>query len=487
MKERERERELSQLSRARRTIQDRRAQQSRFQPPSDETARDVFFRTFVESSVFELGAGGMIVYSTITMVLEVDQVDVPLLINFSEAMITSFFLTEWITRLHAFGRDWLFSLENLLDTFIVWVPGIFTVWFLQPLFADSGSGFLKTMRIIRMLRLLRLVKVFRNLRMMQDLWMLVRGLLKSGSTLVSALVLIIFTLYVFGIAAVDLIGKADYSGTEEDVQEAQQRFFGLWYSMLTLIRFLRADDSQDIMDALMQQQPYIWIFLWTFTAWAYLVLSNLVTALICNEAFETSKADESDLAKQLMLQKEEEIENLKEMFAELDEDGSGQVTLTEFQNAFSIETIKNKLTLMGLNEAQLLQLFHLLDTDGEGELDLDEFMGGMQALSGLATAKDMVILTKGMERIEKQVKSLMESSFSGGPSKDMLENQMTQFRVGINDRFRRTEDLVKDFAGKLQRVANLARAAGSAERAAESLEGEAPKSDETVPLVEEAS
>lgn len=455
---------------------------------------DVFFRTFVESSIFELGTGAMIVYSTITMVLEVDQVDVPFLINFSEAMITSFFLTEWITRLHALGRDWLFSLENLLDTFIVWVPGVFTVWFLQPLFADSGSGFLKTMRIIRMLRLLRLVKVFRNLRMMQDLWMLVRGLLKSGSTLVSALVLIIFTLYVFGIAAVDLIGRADYSGTDEDVKEAQQRFFGLWYSMLTLIRFLRADDSQDIMDALMQQQPYIWIFLWTFTAWAYLVLSNLVTALICNEAFETSKADESDLAKQLMLQKEEEIENLKEMFVELDEDGSGQVTEAEFKNAFSIETIKNKLTVMGLNEAQLLQLFHLLDTDGQGELDLDEFMGGMQALSGLATAKDMVVLTKGMERIEKQVQSLMENSFSGGPSKDMLENQMTQFRVGINDRFRRTEDLVKDFAGKLQRVANLARSAGSSEPSAasaaaraETVEGEAPKSDETVPLVEEAS
>lgn len=214
-------------------------------------------------------------------------------------------------------------------------------------------------------------------------------------------------------------------------------------------------------------------------------------ALICNEAFETSKADESDLAKQLMLQKEEEIENLKEMFVELDEDGSGQVTEAEFKNAFSIETIKNKLTVMGLNEAQLLQLFHLLDTDGQGELDLDEFMGGMQALSGLATAKDMVVLTKGMERIEKQVQSLMENSFSGGPSKDMLENQMTQFRVGINDRFRRTEDLVKDFAGKLQRVANLARSAGSSEPSAasaaaraETVEGEAPKSDETVPLVE---
>lgn len=109
-----------------------------------------------------------------------------------------------------------------------------------------------------MLRLLRLVKVFRHLPMVQDLWMLVRGLLKSGSTLLSVLLLIAFSLYVFGLAAVDLIGRADYSGAAEDVALAQQRFFGLWYAMLTLIRFMHADEAQDIMDALSQEQPYIW-------------------------------------------------------------------------------------------------------------------------------------------------------------------------------------------------------------------------------------
>lgn len=446
-----------QVAKARRTIQEHRARQSQFQPRHElRTSKDVS-RPFVESSFFELGAGAMIVYSTITMILEVDQVDVPFLISFSESMVTSFFLVEWMSRLHVYGSEWLCSFENLLDTFIVWIPGVIAVWFLQPFFNEAGGGFLKMMRIIRMLRLLRLVKVFRNLRMMQDLWMLVRGLLKSGSTLASALVLIIFTLYVFGIAAVDLIGRADYSGAQEDVQVAQQRFFGLWYSMLTLIRFLHADDAQGIMDELMQQQPYIWIFLWLFTACASFVLLNLVTAIICNEAFETSKADESDLAKQLMLQKEEEIRNLKEMFVELDEDGSGQVTLEEFQNAFSIKNIRNKLTLMGLNEDMLLQLFTLLDTDAQGELDLDEFMNGMQSMSGLATAKDMVVLTKGMQRIENEVKSLMEGPVSTGPSKELLQNQMKQFRVGINDRFRRTEESVKDFAKRLQNVVQLAK------------------------------
>lgn len=390
-----------QLAKARRTIREHRARQTQFPAKRLSVASACTTRSqkyqylaepFVESSLFEFGTGVVIVYSTLTMMLEVDQVEVPFLINFSESFLTSFFLSEWLVRLSVHGPSWLRSIENLLDTFIAWIPGVLTVWFLQPLVAES-TGFLKTMRIVRMLRLLRLVKVFRNLPMMQDLWMLVRGLLKSGSTLVSALVLIIFTLYVFGIAAVDLIGKADYTGAAEDVQVAQQRFFGLWYSMLTLIRFLHADDSQGIMDELLQQQPYIWIFLWMFTACASLVLLNLITAIVCNEAFETSKNDEADLAKQLMLQKEEEINRLK-----------------------------------------------------------DEFTSGMQALSGLATAKDMVILTKGMERIEKQVRSLMKGALAKGPTKDMLQNQMTQVRVDLDARLRRSEGSLKDLVSEMKRL-----------------------------------
>ena len=86
--------------------------------------------------------------------------------------------------------------------------------------------------------------------------MLVRGLLKSGSTFLSVL-LMTFTLYVFGLAAVDLIGRADFTDAADDVALAQQRFQGLWYAMLTLIRFMHADEAQDTMDLLAQEQPYV--------------------------------------------------------------------------------------------------------------------------------------------------------------------------------------------------------------------------------------
>ena len=56
------------------------------------------------------------------------------------------------------------------------------------------------------------------------------------------------------------------------------------------------------------------------------------------------------------------MRRLKELFVELDEDGSGQVTLAEFARAFEIEAVRNRLLLMGLSEDMLLQLFVLLDT-----------------------------------------------------------------------------------------------------------------------------
>lgn len=453
------------MAKARHTITQDRIRQSRSQSRRVSTSGgerlefESVLVSFVESDVFELSVGLVIIFSTVTMTLEVDQVDLPMLINFSESFLTAFFLQEWITRVAVYGLPWFRSMENLLDTFIVWVPGVLTVWFLQPIFSGSAD-FLKTIRIVRMLRLLRLVKVFRSLPVMQDLWQLVRGLLKSGGTLASAMTLIVFTLFVFGIAAVDLIARADYSGAEEDSKVAQSRFFGLWFAMLTLTRFMHGDDAQGIMDELTAHQPYIWIFLWTFAACASFVLLNLVTAIICNEAFETSKADEADLARQLKLQKEQEMREFKDMFIELDEDGSGQVTLDEFTNAFEIDSIRNKLIVMGLTEDALLQLFTLLDTDGEGELSLDEFMGGMQSLSGLANAKDMVILTKGLERIEKQVSLLFQGSLSSGlPTQEMLQSQMTQVRVKIDDRFRKTETSLKDLTNQLQRISGSSQAA----------------------------
>eukprot|EP00913_Durusdinium_trenchii_P019401 g18239.t1 len=155
---------------------------------------------------------------------------------------------------------------TLLFLYFVWVPGVVAVWAFQPLVQHDATDFLKVLRTVRMMRLLRIVFFFKHFKAFQDIFQLVRGLLSSGGTLLSALGLIAFTLYVFAIIAIDLIGHQDFTGASEDVLEAQAGFQEIFPTMLTLIRFMHADDSQPILDLLTKKLPWIWVFTWLFTA-----------------------------------------------------------------------------------------------------------------------------------------------------------------------------------------------------------------------------
>eukprot|EP00434_Breviolum_minutum_P032554 symbB.v1.2.028792.t1/scaffold3000.1/size65615/2 len=210
------------------------------------------------------------------------------------------------------GPRWLLDPIILFDTFIVWVPGVIAVWVVQPLVQHDATDFLKVLRTVRMLRLLRIVLFFQHFKPFQDIFQLVRGLLSSGGTLFSALGLIAFTLYVFAIIAIDLIGHQDFTGASDEVLEAQGLFQGIFPTMLTLIRFMHADDAQPILDLLTQKLPSIWIFLWLFTAMSAFVLLNLVTAIIVQQALEMAHGDETEQAMKLQKQRERDFNCLQD-------------------------------------------------------------------------------------------------------------------------------------------------------------------------------
>jgi len=416
----------------------------------------------VASALFEMGCGGVILLSVLAIAWEIDAVLSPELLQFLESAVTAFFLVEWLVRLKANGWQWLLEVIVMFDTFLVWVPGVLAVWFLQPLVQDGATDFLKVVRTIRMLRLLRIVLFFKHFQTFQDLFKLVRGLLSSGSTLLSAMGLIAATLYTFAIFAIDLIGNQDFTGASADVLATQLQFQGIFTTMVTLMRFMHGDDCQGILDVLTPQQPWIWIFLWLFTSLSSYVLLNLVTAVIVQQALEMSSADEAQLALQLQQKREEDMRELEATFRALDEDQSGQVSLEEFMQAFKVKEVRTKMTLLGLKESEMFDLFRLLDTDGEGELSLEEFMQGMSQLKGEARNKDMLLLEKCIERLGVKLKTLEgkdleEILTTGAFDKETGHNLRSTFRKikkKINKRLTEAEREVQEVANLLSRLAD---------------------------------
>eukprot|EP00439_Symbiodinium_sp_Y106_P037644 s4385_g4.t1 len=430
-------------------------------------------KVFVCSDEFEIACGCAICFSVFVICLQTDSVDLPFLIQFSESMVTAFFLLEWCLR----------DSEHLLDTFIVWCPGVIVVWIMQPLQIEAeASDLFKFFRIARMLRFVQLVKAFKHVGAFEDLWKLVRGLVSSGGTLASAMSLIVFNLYVFAIFCCELIGFQQFPVDASDgAKEAQERFKGISASMLTLTRFMHGDDSQGIMDALVEELPWIWIFLWLFTAMSSFVLLNLVTAVIVQQAMDMSKGDEKEMAILRKREQEREMKELEEMFREIDEDGSGIVSLAEFKEAFKDPAICDKFLMLGLKEEQAMELFSLLDTGGEGELDLSEFMQGMSQLKGVAknkdedvctlsqalytcrffwsTWEDMVMLTKGIERLGKGIIRMGEGMGLHGLKDEheergegKLKERVGKLRSKVRERLQKSEDEMLRLSSRMDRM-----------------------------------
>mmetsp|Transcript_32094 Transcript_32094/g.75000 ORF Transcript_32094/g.75000 Transcript_32094/m.75000 type:complete len:564 (+) Transcript_32094:108-1799(+) len=418
-------------------------------------------KVFVCSDEFEIACGCAICFSVFVICLQTDSVDLPFLIQFSESMVTAFFLLEWCLRVRVFGLKWFKDSEHLLDTFIVWCPGVIVVWIMQPLQIEAeASDLFKFFRIARMLRFVQLVKAFKHVGAFEDLWKLVRGLVSSGGTLASAMSLIVFNLYVFAIFCCELIGFQQFPVDASDgAKEAQERFKGISASMLTLTRFMHGDDSQGIMDALVEELPWIWIFLWLFTAMSSFVLLNLVTAVIVQQAMDMSKGDEKEMAILRKREQEREMKELEEMFREIDEDGSGIVSLAEFKEAFKDPAICDKFLMLGLKEEQAMELFSLLDTGGEGELDLSEFMQGMSQLKGVAKNKDMVMLTKGIERLGKGIIRMGEGMGLHGLKDEheergegKLKERVGKLRSKVRERLQKSEDEMLRLSSRMDRM-----------------------------------
>ncbi|CAK9035957.1 Ribosomal RNA large subunit methyltransferase F [Durusdinium trenchii] len=262
-----------------------------------------------------------------------------------------------------------------------------------------------------LLRFGKAIHTIKNVKGFKVIWLLLSGLFASAGTLFWSCLLLATSVLFFSIIAVDLIGYAD-AWTYQPEDAIPRWFISLRSSMFTMSRFMSSDGAMDVVEYLMQAvsfdicnvsracqgQPYIWIFLFAFEALSQYVILNLVTAVICDNSMKIVSEDEANRAAEAEEEKKKQIEELRELFKLLDSDDSGEVDTEEFDGAFEIPALKNKLLLLGLDEKELKRFFRALDSDGSGSMGIDEFCEGIPELFGQATAFSML-------KAKKKVKS----------------------------------------------------------------------------------
>merc|ERR1740121_1127302 len=98
--------------------------------------------------------------------------------------------------------------------------------------------------------------------------------------------------------------------------------------------------------------------------------------------------------KELMVQeqqhrKDQAIVHLKELFKQVDTDGSGEISADEMEHFLSEPTLNCYIDALGITAENTRTLFYLMDIDQSGKIDLAEFCDGCLRLQGEARSTDV--------------------------------------------------------------------------------------------------
>merc|ERR1719440_606075 len=154
----------------------------------------------------------------------------------------------------------------------------------------------------------------------QTLWVMLRGLVECGRTLFWTYVMILTMLFIFGIVGTDFIAKDPNFLYDDSVQE----YFGtLPDSIFTLMQVMTLDSWTFIARPMMKKLRWVSLYFVALILLVVMVLLNLITAVIVENAFSIVQEDEDAALREKEKMKEQEIEKFRVMFKEMDTDGGG--------------------------------------------------------------------------------------------------------------------------------------------------------------------
>jgi len=329
------------------------------------------------------------------------------------------FATEVALKLSASGwREFLPTNEvgarNFLDMVLAIFIGVVFAWVIPVvrlvLGYSGGNGALGTLSVLRALRLARVVRMFQKIPAFREAWMLIQGLGHSVRTLFWTFVVIGIMTYVFAIVGlttmVPSIKEAMESPADPTAQALAEQLWplvgGLDRFMYTLVQGLLGDSFHAITRNILYIVSWSWIYFYAYIGIAVIVMMNLVTAIIVDNALTRSKIDEENEKKVQENIRSKELQDLRNMFGLMDTDGSGTLNWEEFKSSFKDSEMRQKWAVLDFRPQECKELFDLLD-DGDGEIETVEFFEGLARMKGVAQSKDIYRVQKAVNRIAEIV------------------------------------------------------------------------------------
>lgn len=361
-----------------------------------------------------------------------------------ESAFTVFFLVELFIKLHINGVCLHFGGEDILwnwfDFLVVFLAVVDTAISLLPLSNDVDTNTLTVFRLARLTRLTRLVRIFR-LQCLEELTLMVKGLLGGLRTLCWAVVLLFFILYVIGIFLTLMVG-ADTGGKSTAQQtwdhERDVHFSTLPKSMFTTFRCLLIVDCVSTQGTPLLTEmtsQYGWLVPFGYTVCFVVVsigLMNLIMAIYIENTLNNAKQadDRSKIARSresfrvarqlkkllVMLCSAQKAhhrysgQELVALIGEMPHDHDAQDLSIQISRETFMLCLQHPIVQRILDDLDLpperAHLFDQLDADSSGHLLPTELVNGLLKVRGETRRGDVVATLLAVRSLQNEVKQI---------------------------------------------------------------------------------
>jgi len=290
------------------------------------------------------------------------------------------------------GPDWKW---NLLDFAIVCVS------FLDVLSRAIGWDEMNLVRMTRLLRLVRVFRVVRAVRFCRSLRIVIVSIISTLHDGMWAVLLLGMLIYAFGILFTQVVADTENLPAES----AAIVYFGtVPRAMATLyMSILGGIDWEIAVIGLSDVSPFLVVVFLVYVAVTLLAILNVVTALFCQRAIESSTNNKQDMIEKHITKMDTYVEALENLFREWDTDGDGALTLQEIEGRLEDPKMKAFLSILEIDCYDAKTLCQLLDSDGEGEIGVNEFVENCMRLRGNAKSIDVAQVHEEISAVRQEL------------------------------------------------------------------------------------
>jgi len=341
-------------------------------------------------------------------------------------LCTFYFVIELLLRIGAHQVSWFFDMDmrlwNFFDLILV-ALSVIDFMVVRLLNDDAAAGF-DTVKMLKTLRIIRVFRVFRFFRQLTQLALMITDSIKS---LIWALVLLAIIIYVFAIFLTANVSSwilpflgnpgEDWQlvAAEHDdfnIRVLESAYGSLPQTIYTLVLAVLGGRSwHEVCTPLMKVGWFPVMLLLVYVAFVVLAVLNVVTGVFVDNAFRCAEKQRSLAIQKEMDRQEQFIQQIRDFFAAMDQDDSGDVTPDELAEMLKDPTLSAYFRVLGFEIDDANRFIDLLDKDEDGAISVDEFLRGCLKFRGGAAAVDMHQCLRLVRQLQRTVTEMKTGPF----------------------------------------------------------------------------